>query len=66
MGYSIRTGHLRYTEWRNFQTDEVVSRELYDHSVDPQETENIAGTHSDDPSAKKVANQLQALIESRR
>ena len=66
MGYSIRTGHLRYTEWRNFQTDEVVSRELYDHSVDPQETENIAGTHSDDPTTKKVANQLQALIESRR
>jgi iduronate 2-sulfatase len=31
MGYSVRSGGWRYTEWRS-KTGEVVSRELYDHS----------------------------------
>jgi iduronate 2-sulfatase len=66
MGYSIRTDDWRYTEWRNFQTDQVVSRELYDHSSDPRETENLAGSRSDETSTKMLADQLQKLIVNRR
>src|SRR5690606_4412306 len=40
MGYSLRTDHYRYTEWRDWQTGEVVARELYDHETDPDETVN--------------------------
>ncbi|KAG1714664.1 Iduronate 2-sulfatase [Nymphon striatum] len=47
MGYSIRTKRFRYTEWVSYDSklfkanwNEVVSRELYDHGVDPLEDEN--------------------------
>lgn len=42
MGYAIRTDRYRYVEWRNFKTDEVKARELYDHQSDPAEMKNIA------------------------
>ena len=66
MGYSMRTEGLRYTEWRNFQTDQVVSRELYNHSLDPLETENVADSRANAPTIKQLSAQLQMLIESRR
>lgn len=43
MGYSVRTGRYRYTEWRDFETNEVIERELYDHRADAGETVNLAG-----------------------
>ena len=42
MGHSMRTPTHRYTEWRDFKTDEILARELYDHRVDPRETRNVA------------------------
>ena len=42
MGYSIRTDRYRYTEWRDFQTETVRGRELYDHHSDPLEAENLS------------------------
>lgn len=66
MGYSIRTDELRYTEWRNFQTDQVVSRELYDHSRDPLETKNIVGLQSEAANAEMLADHLKNLVNSRR
>jgi iduronate 2-sulfatase len=51
MGYSIRAGHFRYTEWRNFQSGEVQARELYDPRQDPIEMVNVVG---DDRYAKDV------------
>jgi len=42
MGYSVRTGDVRYTEWRDWNTGEVVTRELYDHSKDAAELKNQA------------------------
>lgn len=42
MGCSVRTADCRYTEWRDFETGEVVAKELYDHRVDPLETKNVA------------------------
>ncbi|MBL6838004.1 MAG: sulfatase [Puniceicoccaceae bacterium] len=40
MGYSIRSGHWRYTEWINSKTGKVVDRELYDHKNGPLATRN--------------------------
>lgn len=40
MGYSIRMERLRYTEWRDWKSGDVVARELYDHSTDPTEMQN--------------------------
>lgn len=40
MGYSIRTERVRYTEWRDWKSGELVARELYDHSQDPTELVN--------------------------
>jgi iduronate 2-sulfatase len=43
MGYSVRTAHVRYTEWRDWETGKLLGRELYDHRTDPREMTNIAG-----------------------
>lgn len=41
MGVSVRTSRFRYTEWRAFDSGEVLARELYDHQGDPDETRNL-------------------------
>jgi iduronate 2-sulfatase len=41
MGRSVRTDRYRYTEWRNFQTGDLIAAELYDHTADPRETVNV-------------------------
>jgi len=50
MGYSIRTGRYRYTEWyENYLSTkprdlgDMVATELYDYEKDPLETKNLAG-----------------------
>ncbi len=42
MGYSIRSNTHRYTEWRDWKSGETITRELYDHKADPDETRNLA------------------------
>ncbi|XP_053381970.1 iduronate 2-sulfatase-like [Mercenaria mercenaria] len=50
MGYTIRTGRFRYTEWPKFnyapdyqpEWGELYGLELYDHQFDPQENINRA------------------------
>lgn len=45
MGYSIRTGRYRYTEWLRTRSDgrrETIATELYDHQTDPLENINRA------------------------
>ncbi len=42
MGYSMRTGRYRYTEWINGETKAVQARELYDHLSDPGENVSLA------------------------
>lgn len=41
MGYSVRTERVRYTEWRDWKTGDVIARELYDALQDPSETKNL-------------------------
>lgn len=54
MGYSVRTDQVRYTEWRDWETGQVIARELYDHRHDPHETRNTADTPAD-PAARDAA-----------
>ncbi len=42
MGYAVRTDRYRYVEWREWKTDKVLARELYDHQRDPNEMHNAA------------------------
>lgn len=41
MGYSMRTGRFRYTEWRRAEDGRVLARELYDHRTDAAEMVNL-------------------------
>ncbi|MFT5470867.1 MAG: iduronate 2-sulfatase [Verrucomicrobiales bacterium] len=54
MGYSMRTATHRYTEWRDFESDELVAGELYDHRVDPDENTNIFSRHRMDAFARQL------------
>jgi iduronate 2-sulfatase len=47
MGVSVRTDRYRYTEWRKFDSGEVVARELYDHQLDPGENLNTVDSPAD-------------------
>jgi uncharacterized sulfatase len=51
-GDSVRTDRWRYTEWSD------GSRELYDHSTDPEETRNLAGTTRTASVARALAAKL--------
>lgn len=56
-GYSMRTHQYRYTEW--VTSDSVtVYRDLYDMTIDPGETKNIAA----DPANEQLVNSLAALL----
>ncbi len=54
MGYSIRTGKWRYTEWDKGKR----GAELYDEAVDPRELHNLAA----DPKHQKVVVDMQRLL----
>ena len=58
MGYGLKTDRWSYHEWRDFQTGEVVARELYDEKADPLETVNLA----DSPEGKAVIPDLARTL----
>lgn len=43
MGYTVRRGNWRYTEWLRTDTGEVAFRELYDLAKGPNVTRNLVG-----------------------
>ncbi len=59
MGYSIRSGKWRYTEWINRKTGKLESRELYDHSKGPIATRNLA----DFPEYKDEVERLSKILD---
>jgi len=61
MGYSVRTGRFRYTEWREWKTGQTVARELYDHGADPAETRNLATESGWERAVAECAEQLSRL-----
>src|SRR6056297_301304 len=65
MGHSVRSPRYRYTEWRDYRTNAIRARELYDHQTDDGETINLA----DLPEQAGVVATMQryfAAKESRR
>jgi hypothetical protein len=58
-GIAMRTDRYRYVEWRN-KKGELVARELYDHQIDPQENENVAGQAAQAGTLEQLARQLGA------
>jgi iduronate 2-sulfatase len=60
MGYSVRTAQWRYTEWRNWKTGAVESRELYDHSPDQPELQNVIANPPDKAALVEAEKLLRA------
>jgi iduronate 2-sulfatase len=63
MGYSIRTNRYRYNEWIDFETSEVVARELYDHRNDPRETVNLADRAESAEIMRRLATQMDTSLD---
>ncbi len=59
MGYSIRCGKWRYTEWIDCKTGRVAAKELYDHSAGPAANRNLAT----DPAFGDTVKRLAALLD---
>ena len=61
MGYTMKTDRYRFTMWlqRNDHS-QVEAIELYDHKVDPQENNNIAGKPENAELVKDLTAQMKA------
>lgn len=61
MGYSMRTERHRFTVWvaRNDHS-KIESIELYDHAIDPQENQNLAGRKENAALVDKLMAQWKA------
>ncbi len=59
MGYTIRSGKWRYTEWIDKPTGQIKARELYDHSKSPIATVNLANN----PEYAPIVDKLSKLID---
>ncbi len=63
MGYSIRTNQYRYVEWYSWNKEEnkkgeILSNELFDHHVDPQENKNLANDAGHKETVDLLSRQL--------
>ncbi|MEM7627601.1 MAG: sulfatase [Planctomycetota bacterium] len=57
-GFSLRDERFRYTEWRDYETGEVLARELYDHAERVVVDRNLA----DDPAYAATVERLAAWL----
>lgn len=62
MGYSMRAGRWRYTEWIERDSGKVVARELYDHSAGPLASANLAEL----PEHAATVRELSAVLDKGR
>ncbi len=60
MGHSIRTDRYRYVRWVTWPEKQFAAEELYDRSVDPNETRNIAGNPEQAQTLQQLRQQLEA------
>jgi iduronate 2-sulfatase len=60
IGYSMRHGKYRYTEWRNTHTDALVSRELYDHGEGSLAAINLV----DHPEYKNMVQKMGKILKA--
>ena len=61
MGYSVRTKSVRYTEWVDWKTKQIIAKELYDNAQEPAEIKNRA----DDPLLAKQQSEAAELLHAR-
>ncbi len=66
MGYSVRSGGFRYTEWRDWKTGRPVAVELYDHAADPLEDKNVAHKDAHRAERERLSRLLGELTTPRR
>ena len=59
MGYSLRSGDWRYTEWVALSNRRVVVNELYNHAKGPVADANLAK----DPEFAETVERLSALLD---
>lgn len=60
MGYSVKDERFNYVEWVKLSTGELLERELYDHSNDPQETKNVVEHEQYNTVVAQLAKQCKA------
>ncbi len=65
MGNSIRTDRYRYTEWINWETGQLVARELYDHQSDADENINIVAGEENADIILQLADKLHPVLPAR-
>ena len=58
MGYAMRTERFRYVEWQDRRTRKIVATELYDHSNDSLENNNVAGLTSNRPLLSELSRRM--------
>jgi iduronate 2-sulfatase len=61
MGCSVRTARVRYTEWRDWKTGELIGRELYANDDEPAETRN----RIDDSALASAQREAEQLLRAR-
>lgn len=59
MGVSVRTAQARYTEWRQWQSGEILARELYLQSDEPRETRNFVS----DPAVREIRREAAEWLQ---
>ena len=62
MGYSLRTERWRYLQWIDWRTKELMAEELYDHSSDPLELQNLNGV----PEFEVILERIRKLMDVER
>jgi len=62
MGRAMRTDRHRFVAWFEKKSGKIVERELYDHTVDPLETRNVAGEAKNAATVAKLERQLLAAF----
>jgi len=60
MGYAVRTDRYRYVEWRDWKTEDIIARELYDSDRDPGEMKNLAS----DPSFRETVDEVSKMLRA--
>jgi iduronate 2-sulfatase len=59
IGYSVRSGKWRYTEWYKKSNNKLILKELYDHSHGPLAKANLAKSAR----SRKTVNELSKILD---
>lgn len=63
IGYSLRAGQYRYTEWGE---NGSLGAELYDHKTDPEELDNLADSTASETVVRRLSKRLRERVANAR